>query len=99
MPVISLAQLRTASTQQNIGTSDTWDTAQAYGCMEFRRGNMDKARELFQNGVWADPSSKGVTAVWQVSPANCCSAAEVETHVSVAAASKHLLILPTTATE
>ena len=43
---------------------------QAYGCMEFRRGNMDKARELFQHGVWADPSSRGVTAVWQVSLAS-----------------------------
>ena len=42
-------------------------TVQAYGCMEFRQGNLDKARELFQQGVWADPSSRGVTAVWQVS--------------------------------
>lgn len=34
--------------------------------MEFRRGNVNRARELFQEGVWADPDSRDVAYVWQV---------------------------------
>lgn len=39
---------------------------QAWGVMEFRRGNVNRARELFQEGVWADPDSRDVAYVWQV---------------------------------
>jgi len=39
---------------------------QAWGVMEFRRGNVERARELFQEGVWADSSSRDVAYVWQV---------------------------------
>lgn len=38
---------------------------QAWGVFEFRDGNLDKARELFQQGVWADPSSTDVARVFQ----------------------------------
>jgi hypothetical protein len=34
--------------------------------MEFRRGNISRARELFQEGVWADPDNRDVAYVWQV---------------------------------
>ena len=39
---------------------------QAWGVMEFRRGNISRARELFQEGVWADPDNRDVAYVWQV---------------------------------
>ncbi len=33
--------------------------------MEFRQGNLSKARELFQRGIWADPDSPSVALVFQ----------------------------------
>ena len=44
--------------------------------MEFRRGHLAKARELFQQGVWADSNSRDVAYIWQVglwcpTPATC----------------------------
>ncbi len=36
--------------------------------MEFRRGNLERARELLQQGVWANSGSRDVAYVWQV---NC----------------------------
>lgn len=39
---------------------------QGWGVMEYRRGNFDRARELLQEGVWADSGSKNVAYVWQV---------------------------------
>lgn len=33
--------------------------------MEQRQGNLDRARELFQAGVWAEPGAATVTTVWQ----------------------------------
>jgi len=38
---------------------------QGWGVMEYRRGNFDRARELLQEGVWADSGSKNVAYVWQ----------------------------------
>jgi hypothetical protein len=38
---------------------------QAWGVLEHRAGNLERARELFQQGVWAQPGSKDVTYVWQ----------------------------------
>lgn len=38
---------------------------QAWGLLEQKAGNLDRARELFQQGVWAQPGSKDVTYVWQ----------------------------------
>ena len=38
---------------------------QAWGVLEFRDGHSEKARELFQQGVWADPSSIDVAHVFQ----------------------------------
>ena len=37
---------------------------QAWGVMEYREGNLDRARELLQQGVWADPNSKDVAKVF-----------------------------------
>lgn len=39
---------------------------QAWGVMEYQLGNFDEARRLFQEGVWADPSSKDVVYIFQV---------------------------------
>ena len=33
--------------------------------MEQRQGHLDRARELFQAGVWAEPGATTVTTVWQ----------------------------------
>ena len=33
--------------------------------LEFRQGNLAEARQLFQQGVWADPNSRDVAFVWQ----------------------------------
>ena len=41
---------------------------QAWGMMEWKGGNLDIARDLFQRGVWADPSNRDATRVFQVSP-------------------------------
>jgi Tfp pilus assembly protein PilF len=38
---------------------------QAWGVLEYRAGCLEKARELFQQGVWADPSSTDVARVFQ----------------------------------
>ena len=32
--------------------------------MEYREGNLDRARELLQQGVWADPTSPDVAKVF-----------------------------------
>lgn len=32
--------------------------------MEARLGNMGRAREIFQEGVWANPTSKSVDRIW-----------------------------------
>lgn len=37
---------------------------QAYGVMEAEQGNMDRARQLFQEGVWADPRSPSTVYVF-----------------------------------
>ena len=37
---------------------------QAWGVMEYREGNLDRARELLQQGVWADPNSADVAKVF-----------------------------------
>ena len=39
---------------------------QAWGVLEYRAGNLDRARELFQQGVWAQPKGRDVCLVWQV---------------------------------
>ena len=39
--------------------------AQAWGLLESECGNLDKARELFQQGVWAEPGSRDVAKVFQ----------------------------------
>ena len=36
--------------------------------LEHRAGNLDRARELFQQGVWAQPRGRDVATVWQVRP-------------------------------
>ena len=41
---------------------------QAWGMLEARAGNLARARELFQQGVWAQPASRNVSRVWQVRP-------------------------------
>jgi hypothetical protein len=41
---------------------------QAWGVLEHRAGNLNRARELFQQGVWAQPKGKDVALVWQVRP-------------------------------
>ena len=33
--------------------------------MEQRLGNLKRAREVFQSGVWAEPGSPNVATVWQ----------------------------------
>lgn len=38
---------------------------QAWGVMEFRCGNFDTARALFQRGVWAEPKSKDAAKLFQ----------------------------------
>lgn len=38
---------------------------QAWGVLEYRAGCLERARELFQQGVWADPGSAGVALVFQ----------------------------------
>ena len=40
--------------------------AQAWGVLEYRAGNLERARELFQQGVWAQPKGRDVCLVWQV---------------------------------
>lgn len=52
---------------------------QAWGVLEHRAGNLDRARELFQQGVWAQPRGRDVATVWQVSlfwqaPCHACIA-------------------------
>jgi hypothetical protein len=39
---------------------------QAWGMMEWKEGNLDVARDLFQRGVWADPVNRNATRVFQV---------------------------------
>lgn len=39
---------------------------QAWGVLEHREGNLDRAREMFQQGVWAQPKGRDVATVWQV---------------------------------
>ena len=39
---------------------------QAWGCLEYRAGEYDKARELFQQGIWAaPPRAPAVSLVFQ----------------------------------
>lgn len=38
---------------------------QAWGVLEHRAGNLDRARDLFQQGVWAQPKDRDVALVWQ----------------------------------
>ena len=42
--------------------------AQTWGVLEARAGNLARARELFQQGVWAQPGNCNVSRVWQVAP-------------------------------
>ena len=39
--------------------------AQAWGWMEYEQGNFDRARELFQEGIWADSDNIDVVYVFQ----------------------------------
>ena len=39
---------------------------QAYGVLEWRQGNLDEARDIFQKGIWADPTSANVSTIFQV---------------------------------
>ena len=57
--------------------ADTWLHAaarQAWGVLEHRAGNLERARELFQQGVWAQPKGRDVCTVWQVllAPSHSC---------------------------
>ena len=38
---------------------------QAWGVLEYRLDDLAEARQLFQQGVWADPNSRDVVFVWQ----------------------------------
>ena len=38
---------------------------QAWGVLEHRANNFDKARQLFQAGVWAQPATRDVARVFQ----------------------------------
>ena len=38
---------------------------QAYGRMEWRNGDVEGARDLFQRGIWADPNAKGSCHIFQ----------------------------------
>lgn len=40
--------------------------AQAWGVLEHKEGNLNRAREMFQQAVWAQPKGKDVATVWQV---------------------------------
>ena len=42
--------------------------AQTWGVLEARAGKLARARELFQQGVWAQPGNRNVSRVWQVAP-------------------------------
>lgn len=44
---------------------------QAWGVLEWRQGNIEEARRLFQQGIWADPKSKDVCTVFQVTNSFC----------------------------
>ena len=48
-------------------------SAQTWGVLEARAGSLARARELFQQGVWAQPGSCNVSRVWQVAPCACAS--------------------------
>jgi hypothetical protein len=39
--------------------------AQAWGVLEARAGDLPRARELFQQGVWSQPGNCSVSRVWQ----------------------------------
>jgi hypothetical protein len=39
--------------------------AQAWGVLEARAGDLPRARELFQQGVWSQPGNRSVSRVWQ----------------------------------
>jgi tetratricopeptide (TPR) repeat protein len=41
---------------------------QAWGMLEWKDGNAEAARDLFQRGVWADPKNPNATRVFQVRP-------------------------------
>ena len=41
---------------------------QAWGVLEHSEGNLKVAREMFQQGVWAQPKGRDVGTVWQVRP-------------------------------
>ena len=41
---------------------------QAWGVLEHSEGNLKGAREMFQQGVWAQPKGRDVGTVWQVRP-------------------------------
>ena len=44
---------------------------QAWGVLEHREGNPNRAREMFQQAVWAQPKGKDVAVVWQVRVLAC----------------------------
>ncbi len=44
---------------------------QAWGVLEHREGNLARAREMFQQAVWAQPKGKDVAIVWQVQVLPC----------------------------
>lgn len=50
---------------------------QAWGVLEHRAGNISRARELFQQGVWAQPRGKAVAYVWQVRSPDILSVCEL----------------------
>ncbi len=59
--------------------------------LEHRAGNLERARELFQQGVWAQPKGRDVCTVWQVlrplakqlhaaADAACCCCCALKSH-------------------
>lgn len=45
---------------------------QAWAVMEFKLRNYEKARQLFQRGVWAAPKDPNLVWLWQVLPTSGC---------------------------
>ena len=46
---------------------------QAWGIFESQQGNHERARELFQSGIWASPNSRNAAVIFEVRSASGCS--------------------------
>merc|ERR1712091_496554 len=55
-------RLASSATRQDPLHLPSW---QAWGVLEWQRGETERARELFQQGVWASPQSRGVVAIFK----------------------------------